>query len=91
MYVCNFSNGARWLPGKISAVLGSRHFEVKLSDGRIVKKHLDHVRMRTSDVAEKLPEYLPIDPQPRVNEDHVPADLVDNPSEPQLCCSTRNR
>ena len=44
--------GPKWIPGKISAVLGSRHFEVKLNDCRIVKRHLDHVCIQTNDVVE---------------------------------------
>ena len=53
MHVRNFSNGPKWIPGKIlSVVLGFRHFEVKLNDCCIVKRHLDHVCIRTSDVVE---------------------------------------
>ena len=92
VYIRNFSNGPKWLPGKISTVLGSRHFEVKLNDGRMVKRHLDHVRIRTNDVVEEPPDYLPVDVQPRVdNEEHLPADPLSTPPEPQVRRSTRNR
>ena len=92
VYVRNFSNGPKWLPGKISAVLGSRHFEVKLNDDRIVKRHLDHVRIRTNDVVEEPPDYLPVDVQPRFDtEEHLPAEPLSTPPEPQVRRSTRNR
>ena len=80
------------LPGNISAVLGSRHFEVKLNDDRIVKRHLDQVRIRTNDVVEETLDYRPVDVQPRVdNKEHLPAEPLNTPPEPQVRHSTRNR
>ena len=64
VYVCNFGNGPRWLPGTVMAVQGSRTFEIQLNDGRTVKRHLDHVHIRTNNVEDELPDYLSIDHQP---------------------------
>jgi len=40
--------GPKWLPGCIRAVLGPLSYDVELGDGKIVKKHIDHVRSRAS-------------------------------------------
>ena len=33
-----------WLPGTVSRVLGSRTYELRLSDNRVVRRHIDHIR-----------------------------------------------
>ena len=40
---------------------GLRTFEVKLSDDRVVQRHLDHIRYQTTDQAEEIQEDLPLD------------------------------
>ena len=42
--VKNFSSGATWLKGIVVCVMTPYMCEVKLSDGRIVRRHVDHVR-----------------------------------------------
>ena len=42
--VKNFSAGTTWLKGLVVCVLTTSMCEVKLYDGRIVRRHLDHVR-----------------------------------------------
>ena len=46
VYVRNFAGGAVWLPGRITAVRGPYSFEATLQDGRVVRRHIDHVRRR---------------------------------------------
>ena len=66
-------------------VQGSRTFEIQLNDGRTVKRHLDHVRIRTNDVEDELPDYLLIDHQPRVdNEEDSQPDPDNTPPGIQL-------
>ena len=49
VFVRNFSStGSPWLPGTITQKRGALTFSVHLDDGRIVKRHLDHVRLRTT-------------------------------------------
>ena len=74
VYVRNFGSGPRWLPGVVTAKHGSRMFEVKLNDGRNVRRHLNQTRKRTNESSEDreiddLPiEVLPpIDGQPAQN------------------------
>jgi len=45
----NFTrSGERWLPGTVAKVNGPLSYEVKLLDGSTVRRHVDHVRKRSS-------------------------------------------
>ena len=44
--VRNFQTGDKWLTGKVTRVFGPRSLQVQLSDGKVVRRHLDHVRSR---------------------------------------------
>lgn len=46
VFVKNFGPGKRWLPGILLRMSGPRSFMVKLWDGRVVRRHLDHLRKR---------------------------------------------
>jgi len=48
VFVKNFSQGSKWLAGIIDEVKGSLTYMVKLSDERLVRCHVDHIRNRTS-------------------------------------------
>ena len=56
VFVKNFSQGPRWLPGWIVDSLGSRSLQVKLADGRVVRRHMDHVRVRSTSDGEQVRE-----------------------------------
>ena len=47
VFVWNFAAGPTWIAGSITAEHGPCAFVVELSDGRVVKCHIDHVRRRT--------------------------------------------
>ena len=47
----NFGPDAKktpWLTGQIVSCQGSRAFQVQLSDGRLVRRHLNHLRRRSA-------------------------------------------
>ena len=47
VYVRNFSaSKPKWLPGAIEVMHGESQAKVKLSDGRMVNRHFDHIRTR---------------------------------------------
>ena len=48
MYVLNLPQNAnpKWLPGEVIEVPSQNSVKVKLSDNRIVHRHIDHVRKR---------------------------------------------
>ncbi|XP_042372461.1 uncharacterized protein K02A2.6-like [Plectropomus leopardus] len=55
VYVRNFSgsNNQQWLPGVILKRSGPVSYVVKLTDGRIFRRHQDHVRVRHDTVVER--------------------------------------
>ena len=54
VYTKNFSTGSEWLPGVIQQVTGPLSYRVLLPDGRVVKRHVDHIHTRPS--TDPLPE-----------------------------------
>ena len=48
MSVHNFGKGQDWLAGIVESQTGLLSFRVRLEDGRSVKRHMDHVRQRTT-------------------------------------------
>ena len=60
VYAKNFGHDAtinQWLSGHIEQQNGPHGFRVLLQDGRVIRRHLDHLRLRTDSVqpAEHLP------------------------------------
>lgn len=53
VYVLNFLLGPQWLPGVIMQSTGPVSFQVMLQDGRLVRRHQDHVRRRFVGVGEE--------------------------------------
>ena len=51
MYVRNYGQGQTWLPGKMTEVHGFVLYSVLFDDGRSVRKHIDQLWMRASDMA----------------------------------------
>ena len=47
MWVRNFSQGLTWLAGEIVKYKGQCSVIVKLTDGRVIHRHLDHIRQKT--------------------------------------------
>ena len=48
MFCENFSRGNRWLPGCIIQKPVQLSYVIKLSDGRIIRRHHGHVRISSS-------------------------------------------
>ena len=51
--VKNFPTGDNWLQGTIVKVSGPLSFQVKLQDGRIVRRHVDHIIQRSPQMPDK--------------------------------------
>ena len=56
VFVKNPSSGPPWLSGDIIQIRGPVSYTVKLSDGRIMRKHVDQIRERTVTVDEPKDE-----------------------------------
>ena len=48
VFVRDFPGGKRWISGSISSIEGPRSCHVALCDGRTVRRHIDHIRFRSS-------------------------------------------
>ncbi len=63
VYVCNFRPGYLWLNGEIILVTGRVSYIVELENGHIVRRHIDHIKIRVSDVplphVQELEETIP--------------------------------
>ena len=58
VHVFNFGSGERWLPGILTERTGPVSYKVTLHDGRVVRRHQDHVRLRhtSSDIGDEQHE-----------------------------------
>ena len=55
VFIRNFSSGPKWLPGSIREERGPCSFIIALEDGQNVRRHIDHIRVRTVPVT-SVPE-----------------------------------
>ena len=62
----NFADGPKWLPGKVLEG-GKTIVKVKLDDGRIWRRHVDHL----------FPSQVPIESE-SIDQDHAPPMSLDN-------------
>ena len=101
VYVKNFaSNTPKWLRGKILGHSGPISFKVELDDGRVCKRHIDHVRHRetapdsTSLPSEDIDNDIDMDIDtsgPTANQNEGPPDLpapIPAPERPRVPQST---
>ena len=51
MYARNFGTGNTWVPGEITEISGPVSFVVKCGDGKLIRRHQDHLRHRRDDQA----------------------------------------
>ena len=49
VYARNYGSGPLWLPGLVVSLQGTAMYEVRLSDNRVIIRHLDQLRPRVSD------------------------------------------
>ena len=66
VFVRNFGRGTKWLAGVVTEVRGPLSYHVTLSDDRIVRRHVDHIRSRSTNPPEEEPpdDWLPDVPPP---------------------------
>ncbi len=48
----NFRSGSAWIPGKIVQQLGPLTYLIDVSEGRLWKRHVDHLKQRGGDLVE---------------------------------------
>ena len=85
VFIREFPNGRDWLPGSVIEVRGPLTYVVMLADGRCVRRHVEHVRVRTSEtdsVAQDHDEEIPPLEVSTFDEDSPPP--APNPDPPTL-------
>lgn len=55
VYAQNFGTGSKWVSAVIQEVAGPVSFLVKLQDGRIMRRHQDHLRRRLATPEQEVP------------------------------------
>ena len=55
VYARNYREGPRWLPGRVVETEGSVLTQVKLTDGHLLRRHMDQLRPRATGPAETIP------------------------------------
>ena len=52
VYASNFRSGPKWMPGVLKQSTGPTSFSVQLEDGRLLRRHQDHLIPRSSVIQE---------------------------------------
>ena len=95
VYVRNYGPGPKWLPGVVVKLQGSVLLEVRLEDGRIVRRHVDQLRSRVGVSLESPPSDgvdLPSQPDQEVRNDEIltePGSTDPEPLTSETTASTR--
>ena len=55
VFVCDFPSGKNWFPGTLTQSKGPLSFLIKLDDGRVIRRHIDHIRERSATVSLSYP------------------------------------
>ena len=50
VFIRNFTRGPPWLPGTVLKTQGPRTFGIKLTDGRVWRRHVNHIRYSSVDI-----------------------------------------
>jgi len=88
VYVRNFGRGERWIPGEIVQSTGPVSYKVKTSEGLLVRRHADQIRVTcaepecesvTSSRSDRLTPSFQSIPKPVVVEQHEPETLETEP------------
>ena len=66
MYAKNFGRGSPGLPGVVQEARGPVSYTLELEDGRVVRRHVDHVRVHTPtdgvpQEADESDDFFPVD------------------------------
>ena len=54
VYASNFRSGPKWMPGVLKQSTGPTSFSVQLEDGRLLRRHQDHLIPRSSVIQEPI-------------------------------------
>ena len=93
--VRDFPSGKQRLTGSVTKVRGPLSYHVTLSDGRIIRRHIDHIRIRTSSVTDAATDSdieiptVSSSESSRVEQSEQSDTTQSQIEQPQLCRSTQ--
>ena len=99
VFVRNFtSTGPTWLPGTITEARGELTFHVEMGDGRVFRRHINHMRLRTCSTTNQHTEVTESDdilPPPTTAADSTTMDqdqapIANEPDAPRRSSRVRN-
>ena len=61
VYILNFARGPKWLPGYVLNKISENMFNILLVEGKTVRRHLDHTKLRFGAVTTEAPWWLDAD------------------------------
>ena len=73
----NFSSGTNWLPGVVVKKAGPVSYEIELDDGRVIRRHVDHMLKRSA--TSKEDSQPPVTLEEPVNPGIKPQQLIPLP------------
>ena len=95
VFVRDFPHQKHWLPGVVAEVKGSLFYHVSLLDGRVVQRHVEHIRIRTcsstdtNNSSNTDTEIPPVEASPHT--ECVPPTQEVTPAQPRQRQSNRTR
>ena len=82
VYVRNFGTGNTWVPGEIAESSGPVSFLVKCGDGKLIRRHQDHMRHRKDDKPLDQPNQESVDVGIDVNTNDETPENAETVTEP---------
>jgi len=81
VFVCDLPSKKDWLPGTICQIFGPRSYLIPLSDGRTIRRHIDHL----IDRSETDPDSIATDSSPAPDWSDIPDMELSPPSTSNSC------
>ena len=82
VYASNFRSGPKWMPGVLKQSTGPASFSVQLEDGRLLRRHQDHLIPRSNVIQEPIADQE-VPPQQAAEQLELqPEELLTQPTEP---------
>ena len=95
VYAKNYGQGPKWLPGCIVEILGSVMYRVRLTDERLIRRHVDQLRPREANAvgdstAGEIPRFQSPDSNVELGVTPIPESSAEEEAEPLATAEVEN-
>lgn len=80
VYIRSFTGEPRWIPGTVEARAGPRSYTVMTSEGRVERRHVDHIRKRQGSAGSSV-ESTDMSVFPKIGEESPDQQQMASPTE----------